>query len=525
MGGLDKATRAIVCFVEDNKHLIQQALALRQSWLYVQSPDTDLVIMGPPGVLAGFPDDVVKIEQRAVADDPEWRSYRFINSVATLDGLNADQLDRYSHILHTDVDTFITPAWNNFYPDKFVCGNGGYSNDENVRRKLHDIAAQLKLEHRGLVNTGSTWYGPTELVRRVAALTEMLTRYILSREFKVETGQWPGWFAGVSSMYAAEIAINHLVPDAEKTDQLDYFSTSPFSVRDYAHIHCWHTDEKFSKYWFMAGRYTDEDGQDLNLDIIADYAMEMSLRSLKDIPAAVPLIPKVTSISETPSTREAPMTVISDAPSKPQNYGLWWNTNNFDENWFKEIYSQYSNMHTSFMNWFGDLIRKGEAINSILEVGCGRGIPYASFFSAVEYFGLDISEKEIAYCKKTYGLPEDRFIAADIIEAPPLRQFDVVFSHAVIDHVYDINKFIRRLAAAASKHVYITAYNNWYPNLPQHDYLWSEDVTCYYNSISPAEARLVLSQFGFSKVEIFPFFTGPSEDFTSAIGTAIIASR
>jgi hypothetical protein len=25
-------TRAIVCFIEDNKHLIQQLLALRQSW-------------------------------------------------------------------------------------------------------------------------------------------------------------------------------------------------------------------------------------------------------------------------------------------------------------------------------------------------------------------------------------------------------------------------------------------------------------------------------------------------------------
>jgi hypothetical protein len=33
--------RAIVCFVEDNRHLIQQALALRLSWLYVQSLAND----------------------------------------------------------------------------------------------------------------------------------------------------------------------------------------------------------------------------------------------------------------------------------------------------------------------------------------------------------------------------------------------------------------------------------------------------------------------------------------------------
>ena len=42
----DRASRrAIVCFVEDDRHLIQQVLALRHSWLYAQSPDTDLVVI------------------------------------------------------------------------------------------------------------------------------------------------------------------------------------------------------------------------------------------------------------------------------------------------------------------------------------------------------------------------------------------------------------------------------------------------------------------------------------------------
>jgi hypothetical protein len=141
------------------------------------------------------------------------------------------------------------------------------------------------LEHRGLTNTGSTWYGPTALVRRVAALSEMLARYLLSREFREDEGQWPGWYGGVSTLYASEIAINHLVPGAVKSDKLDFFSTSRESVRDHPHIHCWHTDEKFSKHWFMAGRYTAEDARNLNLDVIADYAMEMSFRSLKDMPA------------------------------------------------------------------------------------------------------------------------------------------------------------------------------------------------------------------------------------------------
>ena len=282
-----KKTRAIVCFVEENAHLIQQALALRQSWLYVQSPDTDLVVMGPAAALRSIPDDVIKIEQRVVADDPEWLGFRCSNSVACLNGVNAWQLDRYSHLLLTDVDTFITPAWNRFYPDGFICGNGGYSNNDEVRRKIRDIAAEFGLQHMGLTNTGSTWYGPAPLVRRMAAMSQTLLQHVLSR-FREDPGQWPGWYKGVSLLYAAEIAINHLAPDAKKSTALDYYSTSRSSVQGHPHIHCWHTDDKFSKHHFVSGRYSVEDTKNLNLDIIADYAMEMSFRSLSDLAATYP---------------------------------------------------------------------------------------------------------------------------------------------------------------------------------------------------------------------------------------------
>jgi hypothetical protein len=96
--------RAIVCFVEDNRHLIQQLLALRLSWLYVQSPDTDLVVMGPDDVLTHLPDDLVKIPQRPATDDPVWQDYRYINSITSINAAGAERLDRYSHILRTDVD-------------------------------------------------------------------------------------------------------------------------------------------------------------------------------------------------------------------------------------------------------------------------------------------------------------------------------------------------------------------------------------------------------------------------------------
>jgi hypothetical protein len=278
--------RAIVCFVEENTHLIQQALALRQSWLHVQSADTDLVVMAPPRVLDYFPDDVVKIEQRVVADDPEWRDYRYANSIACMNGADAHRLDRYALVLRTDVDTFITPAWNSFRPTGFICGRGGYSNNQTVRQNLRQIAASFRLQHRGLINTGSTWYGPTPLVRRVAEVTEMILRHILDRYFRDSDGAWPGWYRGVALLYAAEIAINHCVPEAVKSNQLDHVTTKRSSVHDVAHLHCWYTEDKFSKSWFTSRRYTAQDRENLDLEVIPDYAMEMSFRSLADLEAA-----------------------------------------------------------------------------------------------------------------------------------------------------------------------------------------------------------------------------------------------
>ncbi|MDQ3285884.1 MAG: glycosyltransferase [Actinomycetota bacterium] len=282
----DRASRrAIVCFVEDDRHLIQQALALRHSWLYTRSPDTDLVVMGPANVLARLPDDLVRIEQQPAADDPVWRGYRYANAIACLNGAGAEWLDRYTHILRTDVDTFITPAWNDFHPTGFLVGNGAYSNDDEIRQRIRDIAVRYGLVHRGLTNVGSTWYGPTEAVRRAGAFAEMLTKHILTHYFSDHEGEWPGWYRGVASMYAGEIAVNHCAPDAQRSELLDGFSTSREPLSRYAHIHCWHTDEKFSKHHFMSGRYTLEDAQDLDLHVVRDYCMALSFRSLGDLKA------------------------------------------------------------------------------------------------------------------------------------------------------------------------------------------------------------------------------------------------
>jgi hypothetical protein len=280
----DKAgRRAIVCFVEDNRHLIQQLLALRLSWLYVQSPDTDLVVMGPEDVLMRLPDDLVKIPQRPATDDPVWQGYRYINSITSINAAGAEQLDSYSHILRTDVDCFITPAWNEFHPTAFTFGTGGYANDDEVRQRLRDIATEYGLQYSGITNIHSTWYGPTAVVRRACAFSEMLAKHLLTHYFADSDGAWPGWYSGVTSMYSGDIAVNHCAPDAQRSELLDAASDWDEPITRYPHIHCWHTENMFSKHRFMDGGYNREDAQDLDMNVIRNYCLALSFQSLDDL--------------------------------------------------------------------------------------------------------------------------------------------------------------------------------------------------------------------------------------------------
>jgi len=108
-GSVTVSRRAIVCYVDENEHLIQQLLALRLSCLHSALIETDVVVFGPSEVLVGLPDDLITIPQRPAIADSVWGGYRYVNSIACLNGPGSEVLDQYSHLLRTDVDTFLTP--------------------------------------------------------------------------------------------------------------------------------------------------------------------------------------------------------------------------------------------------------------------------------------------------------------------------------------------------------------------------------------------------------------------------------
>jgi len=141
------------------------------------------------------------------------------------------------------------------------------------------VAAEFGLSHRGLHNIGATWHGPTAQVLAVGRLMVPLMKYFITVEFNRRHGKWPGWYRGVSSMYASEIAINHLIDAVRiEPDQLDFPSTSGEPIDGHPHIHCWHTGELFSKRHFEAGLYRGLDLGGLDTTIVKAYCLHMAMK-------------------------------------------------------------------------------------------------------------------------------------------------------------------------------------------------------------------------------------------------------
>lgn len=193
--------------------------------------------------------------------------------------------------------------------------------------------------------------------------------------------------------------------------------------------------------------------------------------------------------------------------SKPLNYGKWWGKES-DFDWYEFIFEDCKTMHQIFISWFSEKELLGEKNDSILEIGCGRAIVYADLFRDKRYVGYDISKKEIEWCRKNRKNPNHNYIHGDFIEKGINEKFDLVFSHAVIDHVYDINSFIHSMVRASKKWIYITSYRGWFPELKTHKYSWNENETCFFNDISPHEVKKLLQDLQCSEIEIYPLPTG-----------------
>ena len=164
-----------------------------------------------------------------------------------------------------------------------------------------------------------------------------------------------------------------------------------------------------------------------------------------------------------------------------------WKKASFE--WYEGIHDENTKLHENFIEF---LEAKRKSIQTVLEVGCGTGvypIKYRKLFNDLEYTGIDFSETNIEYCKNNSTF---NFISGDFIKMKVEQEYDLVYSHAVVDHVYDIDGFIMNLVRSCKKFAYINAYRGFFPDLEKHEMKWRDDDNCYYNKISIKQIKKLL---------------------------------
>jgi len=139
---------------------------------------------------------------------------------------------------------------------------------------------------------------------------------------------------------------------------------------------------------------------------------------------------------------------------------------------------------------------------TVLEVGCGTGYyptKLKELFSEIKYTGTDISETAIKQCKENSSF---EFMAGDFLKIDFSKKFDLVFSHAVVDHVYDMDSFILKIINLSKKYSYITAYRGFFPELKKHKINWNNEDGSYYNDLSIPQIKKIFKENGIDENEI-----------------------
>lgn len=162
----------------------------------------------------------------------------------------------------------------------------------------------------------------------------------------------------------------------------------------------------------------------------------------------------------------------------------FWNT--ASPEWYDSIFKKEIHIHNEFFKWTQD-----KEIKSALEIGCGLG-DHSLLFE--DYTGIDLSPQAIENAKKRF---KQNFECIDFMQFHQDKKYDLVFSHSVIDHVTELEFFIERCVELSNKYVYISSYQNFYPNLAENRLVHDENTNCYYVEFSDQAMYKILAKYNY----------------------------
>jgi hypothetical protein len=216
--------------------------------------------------------------------------YHFMNSIGCLSGPHVDEIAlRYPYLLRTDADVFLTKHLVDFRPSYPVHGRGHYHHSQDFREKMLDFCRRHDVIHHNHFGCGHSLLAESKLVvhllRRQIYWCEMLLRDFGNDP--ANWGNWPDWFRGVSSMYAAEIAANEsgnefIYLGRERILDVESFCQAKIDNLVF-HIHAVHTEHHFSKFEFRKGTYDSTDVNALDLSFIDQYCHWLAAVSIDEV--------------------------------------------------------------------------------------------------------------------------------------------------------------------------------------------------------------------------------------------------
>ena len=180
---------------------------------------------------------------------------------------------------------------------------------------------------------------------------------------------------------------------------------------------------------------------------------------------------------------------------KHAEYGKFWRKIGSES--YEVMYQARPLLHDNFKNF----LRNKKDVKTVLEVGCGTGIypiKFKELFFNMEYEGIDFAKPAIEYCRNN---SQFNFICGDFIKMKLQKKYDLVFSHAVIDHVYDIEGFLSKIVEVCKKYAYVSSFKGYFPNIQKHLMQWKEDTGSYQNNLSVEETKRNLLKCGLDEDE------------------------
>jgi len=318
--GEKKNRRAVVFYMDRGKSGKQQLNWWLKAWQFsgLDEPAEafDIVVMVHPSMAPDIANQCTLVDQQFSAKfngsgkcfykpyigiahrEPGYDKY--MNSQECLIGPGTEFLADYRILLRADMDTFPTPRFRGFWPEG-VLVDSHYSTNFNLRSIKHalkKVACEAGLEHKGLYNPGSTWYGDARRVRHMAKLTVALNKFGRASLFgpgticrcaeckDINPGcAWSkGIYPGVLLLYMQELAVNRVLTKKE-WDELPSslfdqgVSSTVTTVCGPALLHCYQHQELFSKLAFGINKYVDYDMSKLDITVVSGYAAYMALTS------------------------------------------------------------------------------------------------------------------------------------------------------------------------------------------------------------------------------------------------------